>query len=453
MWSYDEISSTVCYEEDSPDQSAKDYYQYSGEGPRPASERDPSDGSEEKAVGAPKRRDDLVQVYFRSMGNSELLTRNDEATLAQRLAGGRERINDLITIMPLYKRFQAVVRKKNNREEEQENYLASEDLISQCIIMLESLLKDVEALERKIARNGSRRLIKHSSSTQKGKVGNYAKLSREDHELSDLRKRIKSETGLNIENFKEQCRIIARSRKDVLQAKHELIIHNLRLVISIAKHYGGKGLPLNDLIQEGNIGLMRAAGKFKHEKGFKFSTYAVWWIRQAITRALIDQTKTIRVPVHIMDMYKKVMKVSSELALKTGREPGYDDIAGTMGLPVEKIKEICNAVPKTVALHAPISQNTEESLEYFIKDSTSPSQDTTLERNEASRKINAALKTLHPKERQVIRMRFGIGVARDYTLEEVGKHLSLTRERVRQIEVKALSKLRTKERLLELCTG
>ncbi|UCE80139.1 MAG: hypothetical protein JSV13_01470, partial [Nitrospiraceae bacterium] len=120
--------------------------------------------------------------------------------------------------------------------------------------MLESLLKDVEALERKIARNGSRRLIKHSSSTQKGKVGNYTKLSREDQELSDLRKRIKSETGLNIENFKKQCRIIARSRKDVLQAKHELIIHNLRLVISIAKHYGGKGLPLNDLIQEGNIG-------------------------------------------------------------------------------------------------------------------------------------------------------------------------------------------------------
>lgn len=451
MWTYDEISTAVCYEDDTSELPGKDQYLYSGEDTRPASERFPYDESEEKSVGAPKRRDDLVQVYFRSMGNSELLTRDDEATLAQRLANGRERIHDLITIMPLYKRLNTDLRKRNCREDEEQ--LASEDLISHCISVLESLYRNVETLERKIARNGSRKGIKRTSCSQKGKSDSNGRQRTVYQELYNLRKQIKTATGLNSDNFKKQCRIISRSRKDVLQAKHELITHNLRLVISIAKHYSGKGLPLNDLIQEGNIGLMRAAGKFKHEKGFKFSTYAVWWIRQAITRALIDQTKTIRVPVHIMDMYKKVMKVSSELALQTGREPGYDEIAKTMGLPVKKIKEICNAVPKTVALHAPISQNTEESLEYFIKDSTSPSQDTTLERNEASRKINAALKTLHPKERQVIRMRFGIGVARDYTLEEVGKHLSLTRERVRQIEVKALSKLRTKERLLELCTG
>jgi RNA polymerase primary sigma factor len=451
MWSYEEIGNVVCYEEDSPDDTTRDYHERSGDNPNSGTEQESLDGSEEKTVGAPKRREDLVQVYFRSMGNTTLLTREDETTLAQRVESGKQRINDIVMTMPLFKKLQADLSGKNDGGNDQENHGASDDLIYHCIVRLENLLKNVETSERTLARNGSRKLINASIPLKKGKGHDSVKHGISYRALDALYNKVKTETGLNVQDFKRQCRLIIQSRKDVLQAKHELITRNLRLVISIAKHYCGKGLPLNDLIQEGNIGLIRAAGKFKHEKGFKFSTYAVWWIRQAITRALIDQTKTIRVPVHIMDMYKKVMKVSSELAHAMGREPDHEEIAKTMSMSLEKIKEVLNAVPKTVALQAPISQDTDECLEYFIKDNSSPSQYMVLEKSEACRKINAALKTLHPKERQVIRMRFGIGVSRDHTLEEVGRHLSLTRERVRQIEVKALSKLRTKEKLMELC--
>jgi len=262
-------------------------------------------------------------------------------------------------------------------------------------------------------------------------------------------KHVESETGMTIDLLKKNYERITKVMELVTKTKHELIIHNLRLVVYIAKYYIGRGLSLPDLVQEGNIGLIKAIDKFDYKRGFKFSTYATWWIRQAIIRALMDQVKTIRLPVHITQLYGKIIKVSRELMSYLGREPRTEEIAERLGLPVKKVDDILGAIQDPITLQTPIGED-DLTLEDFIGDNTVLSPYMNAEKNMVSVQILKVLHTLSPKEETVVKMRFGIGNERNHTLDEVGRYLSITRERVRQIEANAIRKLKHPKRLKTL---
>ncbi|MCX7823239.1 MAG: RNA polymerase sigma factor RpoD [Syntrophobacterales bacterium] len=264
-----------------------------------------------------------------------------------------------------------------------------------------------------------------------------------------------------IKNLELEAKIDAKTLRDILHrvetgmrkaknAKTELIEANLRLVVSIAKKYTNRGLQFLDLIQEGNIGLMKAVDKFEYQRGYKFSTYATWWIRQAITRAIADQARTIRIPVHMIETINKLIKTSRQLVQEFGREPTPEEIAEKMELPVDKVRKILKIAKEPISLETPIGEEEDSHLGDFIEDKKimNPA-DAVINLNLAD-KTKRALATLTPREEKVLRMRFGIGTKADHTLEEVGQEFHVTRERIRQIEAKALRKLRHPNRRKEL---
>jgi RNA polymerase primary sigma factor len=401
----------------------------------------------EEEIEEYEKTEDLVQAYFYSMGDISILTKDEETELAKRLEEGKTIIRDLVCALPIYKKFEASL--NGDEEEINPEEDKTDEALIQSVEIIDELMKEIEFSERRITKYGSLKGLRHAIREKKKKNTDTKKLEILGKEIEKLYKKVESEIGAKVDDLKAMWIRIVKAKTLISSAKNELITRNLRLVVNIAKNYVGRGLPLLDLIQEGNIGLMKAVDKFKYEKGFKFSTYATWWIRQAITRALIDQTKTIRVPVHMMEFYNRVTKASRELTQQLGREPTNEEIAQKLVVPTRKVEEVFRAIQDPIALQTPVGDEDTE-LEDFIGDKNSPSPYSDAEKIETSEQIQKVLKTLTPKEEMVIRMRFGIGADRDHTLEEVGRHLSITRERVRQIEAKALRKLKHPSRLKAL---